>query len=283
MPKILEVKIYQKENNLSFLKLLKASFSDMFKARFLARQLATRDIKAQYRQSFLGIFWAFVTPLATALVWVILNNSGTIKLSATGIPYPVYAISGTLLWAIITEAINAPLLATNSAKGIMSKINFPKEALIISGIYKLLFNSAIKIFLLLVFLVFFGVGLKMSLLWFPLVILGALFFGTTIGLLITPLGMLYKDIAKIISLGLQFLMYVTPVVYAIPKEGVLKTIMLINPITPLITTARGVITGMETPHLEYFFGVVLVCIPIFFIGLVFYRISIPIIVERVSG
>ena len=145
----LETKIYQKENNLRFGRLLLDSLQDMYRSRFLSRQLATRDIKASYRQSYFGILWAFVTPLATAFVWVILNSSGTVKLSETGIPYPVYALSGTLLWSIITEAINAPMLATNGAKSILSKINFPKEALIVSGVYKLLFNSFIKTFYIL--------------------------------------------------------------------------------------------------------------------------------------
>ena len=123
---MLETKIYQKQNNTKIRKLFKESFRDIISARFLAKQLAVRDIKAQYRQSYLGIIWAFVTPLTTAFVWIFLNSSGTIRLTDTGVPYPVYAFSGTLLWSIITDAINAPLASTNGAKGIMSKINFPK-------------------------------------------------------------------------------------------------------------------------------------------------------------
>lgn len=255
----------------------------MLRSRFLAKQLAVRDIKSQYRQSYLGIIWAFITPLTTAFVWIVLNKTGTITLTDTGIPYPIYAFSGTLLWSIITESINSPMSNTNGAKGILTKINFPKEALLVSGVYKLLFNSAIKVVLLLVFLIVFGVGFHASLLLFPLAFLGAIFFGTTIGLFITPIGMLYKDIAKIISMGLGFLMYVTPVVYAIPKEGLMKTLMEMNPMTPLILTARDLAVGQTPEYLSYYFWMMLACIPLFFIGLVFYRISIPVIVERMSS
>ena len=141
----LEVKIYQKENNIKIGRLIKDSLSDIYTSRFLAKQLAVRDISAQYRQSFLGVLWAFITPLTTAFVWILLSATGTIRLSDTGIPYPVYVFSGTLILSIITEAINTPTISTNAAKGMMTKINFPKEALIISGIYKLLFNVAINI------------------------------------------------------------------------------------------------------------------------------------------
>lgn len=276
----LETRVYQKENDISIGKLLKESFTDIWNSRFLSRQLAERDIKAQYRQSYLGIIWAFITPLATAAVWVFLNLSGTIRVTDTGIPYPVYAFSGTLLWSIIREAINSPTASTNSAKGLMSKINFPKEALIISGIYKLLFNSFIKILLLLVFVFLFGIGFHWSLLLLPFVILGALLFGTTIGLFLTPISMLYNDVGKVVGMGFSFLMYITPVVYAVPESGIMKTIMEWNPFTPIILTSRDLITGASPEYLTYYFVVLGLSLPLFFLALLSYRMSIPIIVER---
>ena len=154
----LETRTYQKENTLKIWGLIKGSIFDISNSLFLAKQLAKRDLVASYRDSYLGIFWAFITPLTTALVWVFLNSSGTIQLTDTGMPYPLYAFSGTLIWYIILDAINSPKQSTKSSIGIMSKINFPKEALIISGIYKLIINSIPKILLLLGFVLYFGVG-----------------------------------------------------------------------------------------------------------------------------
>lgn len=279
----LETKIYQKENNLKPGKFLKEVFTDIHNSRFLARQLAERDIKAQYRQSYFGLAWAFITPLATAAVWIFLNLSGTIKISDTGIPYAVFAFSGTLLWSMIVESINTPTQSTNAARGLLSKINFPKEALIISGIYKLLFNSSIKILLLVVFVFLFGVGFHWSLLLLPFAVAGALLFGTTIGLFLTPISMLYKDVGKIVSMGLNFVMYITPVVYSIPDKGILKLLMEVNPITPVILTGRDLITGATPQFLWYYLGVLAACVPLFFLALLAYRISIPIIVERLSS
>ncbi len=276
----LETRIYQKENNARPGRLLKESLKDIWDSRFLSRQLAERDIKAQYRQSYFGILWAFITPLMTAAVWIFLNLSGTIKLNDTGIPYPIYVFSGTLLWSIITEAINAPAMSTNSARGLLSKVNFPKEALIIAGIYKLLFNSAVKITLLVVFVFLFGLGFHWSLLFLPFAILGALLFGTTIGLFITPIGMLYNDVSKIITMGFRFLMFITPVLYAIPEDGLMRRVMEWNPITPIILTSRDMITGATPEFLTYYLAVLVCCVPLFFVGLLSYRISIPIIVER---
>jgi len=77
----LEIRIYQKENNIKIVKLFKESLSDIYTSRFLARQLAVRDIKAQYRQSYLGILWAFIAPLTTAFIWVFLNILNTFRFS----------------------------------------------------------------------------------------------------------------------------------------------------------------------------------------------------------
>jgi len=279
----MEIKTYQKQNNVNLINLLKHSLKDIYKSHYLAKQLAIRDISAQYRQSYLGILWAFITPLTTALVWVFLNLTGTIKLTDTGIPYPVYAFTGALLWSVIADSIHAPMTSTKEAKSILSKINFPKEALLISGIYKLVFNSSIKVVFLLIFLLIFGVGFKSSLVWLPLTLLSLVLFGTTIGLLITPLGMLYNDIVKIVTMALSIIMYITPVVYAIPKIGLMKIVMEINPLTPLILTTRDLVVGLTPKYLSYYLMILVVCVPLLLLGLLLYRISIPIIVERMSG
>ena len=279
----MQTHIYQKETNRNIPKLLTQSLKDLVGSRFLAYQLAKRDISAMYRQSYLGILWAFVTPLATAFVWMFLNSSGTVKLTDTGIPYPVYAFAGTLLWSIITEAINSPIKSTSGAKGIMSKINFPKEALIVSGILKLLFNSSVKIILLFIFIFAYGVELSWGLLIFPFAIIAGLIVGNTIGLLLTPIGMLYQDIGKAIGFGMQFLMYATPVVFAIPESGLMRTIMQYNPLTPIIMVGRNLAVGLPLEYSTYFLIVFAISIPLFFVALVFYRISIPIFVERLSA
>ena len=76
-------------------------------------------------------------------------------------------------------------------------------------------------------------------------------------------------------------MYATPVVYAIPKEeSFIRTAMLLNPFTPLLQTMRELVTGQELTMLPYFIGVLAVSLLISLAGLFFYRISIPIIIER---
>ncbi len=101
----------------------------------------------------------------------------------------------------------------------LAKINFPREALVMSGILQTLFNGGIKIALLLVVLLIFGIYPELDLLLFPLAVASLILAGTAFGLLLTPVGLLYTDIGKGLPLVLQFLMYVTPVVFPMPTGG----------------------------------------------------------------
>lgn len=279
----LPVKVYKRRNKANIFLLIQETLSDLFNSHFLAYQFAKRDISSQYRQSYLGIIWLFVTPIASAAVWIFLDGSGTLNIPDTGLPYPVYVFSGTLIWSIILESINSPTTSTNGSRNILSKINFPKEALILSGTYKLLFNSAVKIILLFVFIFVFGVGFHWSLLWFPLVLLAAVMVGTAIGLFLTPIGLLYTDVSRLVTMAFSLIMYLTPVVYAIPKSGLMKTVMSYNPFTPLVTTIRAVVVGQEPEFLNYFLGLTAFGFVLLIVSLVIYRISIPVIIERLSA
>ena len=176
------------------MKMLRDIFHDLADGRELAWRQMVRDINAQYRQAYLGILWAFILPLANTLVWIFLSKAGVVNISTTSVPYPLYVFIGTMLWAILMESINSPLQQVNTAKSMLAKLNFPREALILSGIYQTLFNASIKVALMLVMLIPYGINPGWSVLLFPIGIFSLVLVGTALGMLITPLGMLYSDI-----------------------------------------------------------------------------------------
>ena len=140
-------------------------------------------------------------------------------------------------------SISAPMQQNAANSGMLAKLNFPKEALVLSGIYKTLFDALIKVALMLCILPVFHVRPGWGLALFPLGVASLVLAGTAIGLALTPIGMLYADIGKALPLVLQFFMYVTPVVFAIPETGRLVKVFLLNPVTPLILNARDWLTG----------------------------------------
>ena len=261
----------------------KAMLVDLWAGRELAWRLTVRDISAQYRQTFLGILWALILPLANTVIWLYLNGAGIVVLQETDIPYPVYVFAGTMLWAIFMDAINAPMGQTGSARGMLVKLKFPREALLLAGVYKTLFNASIKIGLLLCTLPFFDVRPGWGLALFPLGVLSLILVGTAIGLFITPVGMLYTDVGRALPLVMQFAMYATPVVFAMPASGLAAKVFAANPLTPLILTARNWLTGGTPEFLGYFLAVNAVAVLLLAVSWIGYRLSLPILIERMSA
>jgi lipopolysaccharide transport system permease protein len=258
-------------------------FKDLFAGRELAWRLAVRDISAQYRQTALGLFWAFIMPLAHTLIWIFLSSSGIVTIRDTALPYPIYVFTGTMIWAIFMDSVNAPLQQTTANKQMLSKINFPREALVVSGIYQALFNGAIRIILMIFVLLFFKIYPGWSLILFPFGILSLILTGTALGLLLTPVGMLYTDIGRGIPLVMQFLMYLCPVVFPMPPEGWAAVLFRLNPMTPLIMTTRNWLTGISPEYLSSFYLINLfMIIPLLAVWII-YRAAMPILIERMSA
>ncbi len=263
--------------------LLREMLRDLIASRELAWRLMVRDLSAQYRQTYLGFLWAIILPLANALVWIFLNRSGVLKMQDTGLPYPVYVFTGTMLWAILMDALNAPLQVVTASKSMLAKIKFPREALVLAGVYETLANALIKVILLFGVLVWMGVTSQLSWLLVPLGILSLTLAGTVIGLILTPFGLLYNDVSKAIPLLMQFAMYLTPVVFAMPKDGPSATVFQLNPLTPLILTVRDWLTGLSPEHVVYFAVVNAVSIGLLFIFWGVFRLAMPILIERMGN
>lgn len=256
---------------------------DLRASRRLGWRLAMRDISAQYRQTALGYFWAILPPLVTTVLWVALNSSKIIVVRATDIPYPVYVLTGTILWQLFLDALNAPLKQLALNRAMLARINFPKEALVLSGLVEVLFSFMIKSIVLAVALLFLRVSLQWTALAFLLPLSGLLMLGTLIGVLLVPVGLLYKDVQEGIGVLITPLLYLAPVVYPVPTSGLLATIMRINPLTPLLITARELLFGGA---LQWFHSMLVVwgaTLLLLVVGWLAYRLALPILIERMEA
>lgn len=279
----METRVYSNSNKYSVIQILLSSIKGYKDSFYLAKQLAKRDVKAQYRKSVLGVFWALIPVLINAFVWILLQSSGAVQLSATAIPYPLFVLVGTTIWSILGECLVMPITTVNSNIGIITKINFDKEALITLGFLKLFFNLLIKFGLIIVFILYFQVAPTASILYFlPLLFITMLLF-ISIGTLITPIGVLYGDISRMIPIALQLLMYATPVLYLTPKVGILKTIMTFNPLSYIVVDLRNTLTGLNLEYGVFWIGILATTIVLTLLALIVYRVSMPIITERMSS
>jgi lipopolysaccharide transport system permease protein len=280
----LKTVVYTSDKKTHFFQELKLIFRDIKSSNFLAYQMTKRDIQSQHRQSLLGFFWILAPVIINSLIWLFLNGSGVVNVNTPGgIPYPVFVILGTTIWNIFAETIQSPITSVNSGRAIISKINFPKEALLMKGLYTALFNLAIKMMPVIAILLVYQVTPSWNLLLFPLYIVALMIFAFAIGLIMTPLGLIYTDISKVLITGIPFLMYLTPVVYAVPKVGVFKFLFNLNPLTYVINDTRNTLVGVETNSLLFTISLTVISFIVLLIGLVIFRKSMPIVIEKIAG
>ncbi|NWG34543.1 MAG: ABC transporter permease [Chloroflexi bacterium] len=263
---------------------LRQIVNDLPRAHELGLRLFKRNVKALYRQSLLGFAWALIPPLATAILWILLRGNNIVQMNDTGTPYPVFVLTGTLLWQLFSEAISAPLNQVTENKAMLAKINIPREGLLLSGAYHVIFNTAIKVVLLSVIYAYFRQTITLtSLAFLPVGLLSIGMAGFSIGLALTPLGMLYQDINKGLAVLLPFFMYLTPVVYPAPREGIMGLLMRANPLATLINETRNWLTLQPVQDMPYFIGYTMAFVVLFLLSLVVYHLSMPMIIERIGS
>ncbi len=248
----------------------------------LTWRLMIRDIRARYRQSYLGYLWAFIPPIVTTLLWTVLRSQGIFAIGDTGIPYPIYVLTGIMLWDVFRGGMKSGLDVVNTGRSMLTKLNFPREALVFANAGQVMVDFAVRLVVLAIACVLLKFSPPATVILALVGIVGLLGLGIIIGLLLVTIGALYKDVEKAIGYGISLWFYLTPVVYPPPSESTLAFFLMMNPVTPLLVTTRELMTtGTLTQPLGAL--TILVCIPLMLAGVwVIYHISMPHIIERMN-
>ncbi|MBF2018541.1 MAG: ABC transporter permease [Hydrococcus sp. C42_A2020_068] len=263
--------------------LFKQMWRDLLASRELAWRLMVRDLKAQYRQSFLGIAWAFLPPIFMAAGFTLANDAKVISVSATDIPYPAYVMFSTALWQTFVEALNGPVQAVTLAKPMLARVNFPREAIILAKLGEVFFNFAIKLILIVALFVWFRVPVSWTVILAPVALIHLIMLGTLIGMLLSPLGALYQDVSKGITMATGFWLFLTPVIYPVPSQGTFGVLVKLNPVTPLLVTTRELATtGVVSEPLGFWIVSIMTIVGLVLTWIAF-RLALPYVIERISS
>ncbi|MBD0336286.1 MAG: ABC transporter permease, partial [Cyanobacteria bacterium Co-bin13] len=181
--------------------LFKLMWQDLLASRELAWRLMIRDISAQYRQSVLGVAWAFLPPIAMAVGFTLAGEAQVFNTGQTDIPYPAYVMFSTALWQTFVESLSGPVDAVTKAKPMLARVNFPREAIILAKMGEVGFNFAIKLILIVGLFLWYRIPVSWTVILAPVALIHLTLLGTFIGTLLSPLGVLYQDVSK----GLTFI------------------------------------------------------------------------------
>ncbi len=280
----LDLAIYGPESCLRDpVRLARDMLHDLGISRELAWRLFVRNLSAQYRQTALGYVWAFLPPLVTALLWIFINQTGLVSIGDTRLPYPLYVLVGTLLWQVFVDAVDAPLRLMTQSQSMLARIKFPREALVLAAIGEVVFNFLIRSVLLIGTLVYFEIPLSLQAVACLPGVVGIVLLGTVIGLLLSPIGLLYHDVQRAVLLLTQAWFYLTPIIYPTPTEGIGALVARFNPVAPLVIHTRELLTAGRIVSAADAAAVAAASALCLVAGWVLYRAAMPHIVERLSA
>ena len=264
-------------------RLISGLVSDLVASRELAWRLFVRNISAQYRQTMFGYLWAFLPALATTALWCFLHSQKILEFETFGIPYPVFVLTGTVLWQTFVESLNAPLKAINQSRSMLTRTNFPREAILATSVGEVLFSFSIRLLLLVGVLVWFQTALPATVFFVPFGVLAIIGLGFALGLMLVPVGALYQDVGRAITTIVGFWMFLTPVIYPAPTTWPAELVNWINPVSPLLLVTRDWLLSGETAWLPGFFLVSAGTTIVLFFSLLAFRVAMPIMIERMNA
>ena len=187
---------------------------DIYKNRRLVAKLAKNDFKTRYAGSYLGIVWAFIQPVITILVyWFVFSvgfRSGTGDL---GVPFVLYLVAGIVPWFFFSESVNSITNCLQEYNYLVKKVVFKVEILPIIKLISCLLVHAF--FVVIMFGMYLIIGRMPSVIWFQLVYysLAASLLALGIGFFTSAVNVFFKDMAQIVSICLQFGIWMTPIMY----------------------------------------------------------------------
>lgn len=222
-------------------------FKPLTTHKYLLYQLTQREIKARYKQSFIGYFWVILNPLVQMLVYTFVFS--VVVRFDTPIPYPLFLFAALLPWTLFQTSIVKATQSLVENSILLKKVAFPREiipyAVIFSKIIDFVFSSLIFIILMLVYKL--PLSLAMGL-FIPFFILQFI-LTTGISLMLATFNLFYRDIQYLTNLLLMVWMYMSPVIY--PLEMVPDRYQFIYSLNPMVGIIEGYRWALFNSPLEW--------------------------------
>jgi len=212
-------------------------------ARELSVRMFSRDIKASYREFFLGFFWAFSKPMGIVIPFAFLEQQNILQVDTGDIPPFAYMLICNTFWFVFVDMFTATRGLAVTSMAILSKVKFAVEALYLAGVWKGLFNLMLQSIAIILVMIFWKIPVDIHILFLPLPIFSLILAGTALGFILMPFVTLIKDLNSLVVTVVGLWFFVTPIIYPPETEGLIGVIAQHNPITPLIVPAKQCITG----------------------------------------
>jgi lipopolysaccharide transport system permease protein len=245
--------------------------SELWEYRELLLLLALRDLQVRYKQTLLGVLWALIQPVATMAIFSLVFSHSTLK-GQSGVPYPVFALTGLVIWQLFASSLAQASLSVVNDSRLITKVYFPRLLLPVAATGPAVLDFGFGLAALLVALRVYEQPLRLSLVYMLPIALCTMVCALAVGLWFSALTVRYRDVKYTLNFVLQFWLFASPVAYAaevVPPRW--RYLYGLNPLVGLIESARSVVFGTPMPPVTDLLAPALGTILIFVGGVFYFR------------
>jgi lipopolysaccharide transport system permease protein len=222
------------------------NLKDLWRYRELIYFLTWRDLKVRYKQTALGAAWAILQPFLSMVVFSIFFG-GLLKVSSGDVPYPIFSYTGLLPWIMFSKALTNASRSLVVNRNMITKVYFPRMVIPMSPIFASMVDFVIAFVILLGMMFFYRITPTTAVWTLPLFIILALVTALGVGLWLSSLNVIYRDIGYILPFLTQLWFYVTPIVYSatiVPEQW--RILYALNPMVGVVEGFRWALLGTDT-------------------------------------
>ena len=251
------------------------NLKELIQYKDLIVMFVKRDFKTMYKQTILGPLWIIINPLMTTLMYTIVFGN-IANIPTDGMPQIVFYMLGTTVWTYFSSCLTKTSSTFTANAAIFGKVYFPRLVTPISTVISGLINFGVQFLMFLGFMAYFmikGSPIEPNL-WIlitPLLLVQLAALALGFGIIISSMTTKYRDLAVLVTFGVQLWMYATPVVYPASQiGGKLKTLMMLNPVSPIVESFRYAFLGSGSIPWNYLGISVVTTLVVLFAGVVLF-------------
>jgi lipopolysaccharide transport system permease protein len=205
--------------------------------------LTWRDLKVRYKQTVLGAGWAILQPVLSMIVFSIFFGS-LLNVPSEGVPYPIFSYAALLPWGVFAKALNDTGRSLVSNRAMLTKIYFPRMVIPLASVFSSLADFLIAFIVMLGLMLYYRIAPTSNIWTLPLFLLLAVITALGVGLWLSAMNVLYRDIGYMIPYITQLWFYLTPIVYSsseVPEEW--RFFYALNPMVGVVEGFRWALLG----------------------------------------
>ena len=232
--------------------LFRLNLKEVWQYRDLIWLFTKRNFTVAYKQTVLGPAWLFLNPLISSIIYAFVFG-GIAGIGTDGIPSILFYMCSNAIWIYFSSCVTKNASTFTANAGVFGKVYFPRLTVPVSNMISSMIQFGIQILMVMGFLVFYLIRGEVQPNWaawllIPLELIQLGLLGLGFGIIISSMTTKYRDLSILVGFGVQLWMYVTPIVYPMSQlgDGIVKTILMINPVTAPVEVIRYAILGKGT-------------------------------------